>query len=90
MTLPAFLFGVLVSSFLGAVAHLLAGGGPGRLLLFLFLGWAGFWFGHFLGTRLHWTFLAVGPLHFGSAVLAALLLLGLGYWLSLVKVQADR
>ena len=40
-----------------------------------------------LGGLLGWTFLGVGPLHLGAALLGGLIALFIGYWLSLVQVQ---
>jgi len=64
MTLPAFLFGVLVSTLMGAVFHLWKDGGLGRLLIYVILAWIGFWAGHILGVSMGWTFLSIGPLSF--------------------------
>lgn len=90
MTIPALLFGFLVSTLLGAVFHLWKGGGLGRLLLYLILGWVGFWGGHILGNRLGWTFGSIGPLRFGMAVLVAIATLFAGYWLSLVNKEEPQ
>ena len=88
MSLPTLLFGFLISTLLGALFHMLRGGGAGRLLLYLILGWAGFWIGHFLGSYFGWTFGSLGPLHLGMAILISVIFLGIGYWLSLVQVEA--
>lgn len=85
MTLPAILFGFLVSTFLGAAFHLWKNGGLGRLFLYLVLAWLGFWAGHLLGVILGWTFLSIGPLRFGAALAGGLLFIGVGYWFSLVR-----
>jgi hypothetical protein len=87
MTLPAALLGVLISTLFGALFHLWRGGGIGRLILYLILGWAGFWIGHLIGTQFEWTFFSVGPLRLGVAILSSLVFLGIGYWLSLVEVE---
>jgi len=87
MTIPAFVFGVIISSLYGAAFHLWRDGGIGRLILYLFLSWLGFWVGHFLADRLGWTFGSVGPLHIGLATISSLLFLFIGYWLSKVEVQ---
>lgn len=84
MTLPAFLFGFLLSTLYGAAFHLLRGGGFGRLLLYLLLGWVGFWFGQFIAGQLGWSFGSLGALHLGMATLSSLVFLGIGHWLSLV------
>ena len=46
MTLPAFILGVALSTLIGAAFHFWRGGSLGRLLLYLVLGWVGFWIGH--------------------------------------------
>jgi hypothetical protein len=70
--------------------HLWRGGSPWRLILYIVLSCAGFWIGHFLAGLLGWTFWSIGPLHTGLASLLSLLVLGLGYWLSLVQVEKSR
>ena len=85
MTLSAFLLGFLISSLFGAVFHLIFGGRAWRLLLFLVLGWIGFWAGHFTAQLLGWTFGSLGPIRLAMATLGSLIFLGLGYWLSLVQ-----
>ncbi|BAJ63503.1 MULTISPECIES: hypothetical protein [Anaerolinea] len=89
MTLPALLFGFLVATLMGAAFHLWKNGGLGRLILYLLLAWIGFWTGHIVANALGWHFLSVGPLRFGMAVLSALLFLGVGHWLSLVKNEPE-
>jgi uncharacterized membrane protein YeaQ/YmgE (transglycosylase-associated protein family) len=87
MTLPSLIFGVILSSLYGAAFHLIRGGGFGKLVLYIILGWVGFWTGHFIASQLGWTFASVGPLHLGSATLFSLLFLLVGHWLSLVEIQ---
>lgn len=88
MTIPAVLFGILVSTFVGAAFHLWKDGGLGRLILYVLLAWIGFWAGHLAGQLLGLTFFSVGPLRFGSALIGCALVLGVGYWFSLVR-QVD-
>jgi hypothetical protein len=87
MTIPAALFGIILSTLYGAAFHFWRGGDIKRLILYLLLSWSGFWIGQLLGTRLGWTFAAVGPLNIGMATLGAFLLMGAGYWLSLVEID---
>ena len=87
MTIPAIFFGVLVSTFIGAAFHLIKNGGLGRLILYILLAWIGFWGGHGLGQSMNLTFFSVGPLRFGAAVVGSLLVVLVGYWLSLVRRQ---
>jgi hypothetical protein len=83
MTIPALLFGVLVSTFLGAGFHLWRGGSLGRLILYVLLAWTGFWAGHLMAAGLEFWALSVGPLHLGAAVIGSVVFLWVGYWLSM-------
>lgn len=87
MTIPALLIGMLIATLTGAAFHLWRGGGFGRLVLYLVLGWIGFWAGHLIGQRLGWTFGSLGPLRLGMAILTSLVFLLVGHWLSLVEVN---
>lgn len=82
MTLPALLFGFLLSSAYGAAFHLWRGGSAGRLLLDLILSWSGFALGQVLGDSLGLTFARLGPLQLGTATAGSLVFLLLGHWLS--------
>ena len=85
MTLPSILIGIVISTLYGALFHLWRGGGPGRLALYILLAWFGFWIGHLIGYALGLGFFSLGPLKLGTATLGAVITLGFGYWLSLVK-----
>lgn len=85
MTLPAFFLGAVIATLLGAAFHLWQGGSGGRLLLYLVLAWAGFWIGQWLGAQFSFSFLSIGPLNTGAAVLGSLGLLALGWWLGRVE-----
>lgn len=87
MTLPAFLFGMLISTLYGAAFHLFRGGSFGRLILYILLSWIGFWGGHALASNFNLTFASLGPLHIGIATISSFLFLFIGHWLSKVDVQ---
>ncbi len=89
MQIQTILFGILLSSLLGAVFHIWKGGQLWRLLVFLALAWAGFWAGHFLGQELGVEFLKVGPLNTGFAVLLCLIALFGGYYLIFGRLEAS-
>ena len=90
MTTPAIIFGILISSFIGAAFHLWRGGSLARLILYLILSWIGFWVGHYIAYTLEWTFLSLGPLRLGFAIIGDIFVLLFGYWLSLVRIERDR
>ena len=87
MTFPSLLLGIVLSTLYGAAFHLWRGGSLGKLLLYLLLGWIGFWAGHITAESLGWSFDKFGPLHIGAATIGSIVVLGIGYWLSLVEVQ---
>jgi uncharacterized membrane protein YeaQ/YmgE (transglycosylase-associated protein family) len=90
MTIPSFLFGFIISTLYGLGFHLLRGGGAGRLLLYLFMSWIGFWTGHVIADQLDWSFASVGSLHLGMATVGSLVFLILGHWLSMVEPEKPR
>ena len=83
MTLPAFFFGTILAGLYGAIFHFWRGGRLGKLLLFLLIGWAGFWAGQIVAVLTGLQFLQVGPIYLGTASLFSFLVLGLGSWLSI-------
>lgn len=72
MTLPGVTLGLLVSSGLSLLFHLIRGGAIGRLLLYLIVGWFSFFLGHLVGEWIDLHLLRVGPLNMFPAVLAAI------------------
>jgi hypothetical protein len=38
-----------------------------------------------VAQQLGWTFFSIGPLHFGLALMSSALMIGIGYWFSLVR-----
>ncbi len=84
MTIPAILFGFLISSFYGLIFHFWRGGNGGRLFLYLIFSWIGFWVGHAIGNYFGWTFFTFGILRVGMATVGSLIALALGYFLSLI------
>ena len=86
MTLPAILFGIVLSSVYGTAFHFWKGGSLNKLFLFVLLAWLGFWLGHFAGGKLGWSFASVGPLDAGMATLGSALFLFVGEWLSRIEV----
>lgn len=87
MTLPSVFFGLLCALLLGALFHVVVDGGLGKLLLYLVLSIAGFSAGAWVAASQGWALIPIGPLDVGAATIGSLVLLGLGHWLSLVRVQ---
>lgn len=86
MTLPALVFGILLSSVYGTAFHFWKGGGLKKLVLFVILAWLGFWIGHGIGAAIDWTFAAIGPVNAGMGTLGSALFLFVGEWLGRVEV----
>jgi hypothetical protein len=89
MTIPSLVFAVLIASLLGALYHLIRGGGPGRLFLDLFLSWAGFALGHFVGLWRGWLLFPMGQLDVGLSILGSLILLVGVDWISHFRLGTD-
>lgn len=87
MSFPSFLLGAVIASLFGALFHLIRGGGLGKLVLYLVLGWLGFWAGHAFAAYFEWNFDRLGGLHLGTACFFSIVFILAGHWLSLVEVQ---
>jgi|BarGraNGADG00212_1021973.scaffolds.fasta_scaffold214694_1 hypothetical protein len=85
ITIASVAFGLIISTLIGALLHFWRGGGLGKLIYYILISWTGFWAGHIAGASLGFTFLNVGPLNLGMAILGNLVLLGFGYWLGLIR-----
>jgi hypothetical protein len=85
MNAPSLLLGIVISTLYGTGFHLLRGGNLGKLILYMILGWAGFWIGQAWATSMDWEFFSLGPLHLGVATLLSFIFLGLGYWLGKIE-----
>lgn len=88
MTIPAILFGIILSSTYGTAFHFFKGGSWRKLLLFVVIAWVGFWSGHFIGEALGSKFALIGALQAGLGTVGSLLFLFVGEWLS--RVEPDR
>ncbi|MBN2385492.1 MAG: hypothetical protein JXB85_00625 [Anaerolineales bacterium] len=89
MTLPALLFGILLSSAYGTAFHFWKGGSLRRLFIYVILAWVGFWLGHLIAEMAGWHFAAVGPLNAGLATLGSVILLFVGEWLGRVEITRN-
>jgi hypothetical protein len=87
LTLPSLAIGLVIALLMGALFHIWQDGGGGRLMLYLVLSLTGFWAGHLAGSLLNWSFVPLGPLDLGMALVGSLLFLGVGHWLSLIEIQ---
>ena len=90
MTLPAILFGVVLSTTYGTAFHFWKGGSLNKLFLYIVLAWLGFWAGHFIGGAIGWSFASVGPLNTGMATLGSLIVLVAGEWLGRIEVTQKQ
>jgi len=88
MTLPAFLFALLIALFYGALYHFARGGNGWRLLLYIGLSVLGFICGQWIGAMRQWRFILLGSLNLGMGTIGSILFLIVGEWLS--RVEVDR
>jgi len=90
MTIPSLILAFLISSLLGALYHLIRGGGLGRLLLFMIFGWIGFAAGHLVGLWQGWMLIPLGELNLGLSVTGSLIFLVVGDWISRIGTGGSR
>ena len=63
MHLPTIILGIVLSTLLGGLYHLIRGGSIGKIWLNLILAWAGFWLGDTLAFFTGWSFITIGVLN---------------------------
>ena len=86
MTIPSLIFAFFIASLYGALYHLIRGGGPERIIMYLLFSWLGFALGHFVGIWQEWLLLPVGQLNLGMSTLGSLIMLVLGERISHIKI----
>ena len=88
MYLPTIVFGILLSSLIGALYHLIRGGSGKKMLLDLVLAWAGFWAGDALAFYTSISFLTAGVLNAGMGAVFSLAFLIVGDIISQISNQS--
>ncbi|MCC6259885.1 MAG: hypothetical protein IT311_03390 [Anaerolineales bacterium] len=89
LTLPSIVLGLVCALLLGAVYHVVRGGGGWRLLLFLGVSILGFAGGQALSVWLGWRLWMAGALDLGMGSIGSLLFLAVGEWLSRIEVKNE-
>jgi uncharacterized membrane protein YeaQ/YmgE (transglycosylase-associated protein family) len=74
--------GFLLSTIYGAVFHLIIGGPPRRLVMYVVVSWIGFTIGHFIGDLFGIEVLKLGAIHLFTASVGSWVALILGWFLS--------
>jgi uncharacterized membrane protein YeaQ/YmgE (transglycosylase-associated protein family) len=74
--------GFLLSTIYGAVFHLIIGGPPRKLVLYVVVSWVGFLIGHFVGDLLGIEVLKLGAIHLLTASIGSWVALILSWFLS--------
>ncbi len=87
MSFATIFLGLVIASIIGCAFHFWHGGGFKWLIFFNLLSWLGFWLGHFLGLLLDFRFIPLGPINLGPALLGSVVVLFLGFWLSMFNQQ---
>jgi len=89
MTFPSLVFGSIIAFILGALFHLIVGGGLIRIIISLLSSVIGFWVGHYIGYQINLDLFTLGFLHIGTGIVGAIIFLVLGYWLTLIQVEPE-
>jgi len=91
MPIPTIIFGIFLSTFLGAAYHFFRGGSAKKIIYYLILSWVGFWLGDALAYASGWEFMVVGLLNAGIGSIFSLLLMFIGELLSnIVMPGSDK
>lgn len=90
MTLANIFLGLLIASIFGCAFHFWRGGGVKWLILFNLFAWIGFWAGHLIAYLTGFKFILLGPINLGSAILGTLIVLFIGYWLSMASQEDGK
>lgn len=86
----AIILGFLLSTTFAAAFHLLFGGPPGRMLLYIIASCVGFAAGHFIGRGVGIELYTLGALYLLPATLGALIALFISRWLWGDLVEEER
>jgi hypothetical protein len=89
MTLPSFLFALLIALLYGALYHLIRDGGVSHLLMYMGLSATGFGAGHLIGVWLGWDFFPLGQINLGFASVGSVVILIIGDWLSRIEAKPE-
>lgn len=90
MNFPSFIFGLIFAVLLGALFHLWKDGGFWKLLLYIGLSVIGAVVGHLIAQNSGFSFLTIGTMHLGGAILGSIVFLLVGHWLSLVEIKPKK
>jgi hypothetical protein len=89
ITLPMFLFALLIALLCGLLFHVLRGGNGWRLLLYFGLSALGFSVGQWVSIARGWHLLAFGALDIGMGIIGSVVFLALGEWLSRIETKNE-
>jgi uncharacterized membrane protein YeaQ/YmgE (transglycosylase-associated protein family) len=81
-TASGFVLGFLLATAYGAAFHLIVGGRPRKILLYILAAWVGFTLGHFIGDLIGIEAFQLGAVHLFAASLGAWIALILSWFLS--------
>lgn len=82
MTLASFFLGILIATIPACLLLFLVGGGFRRLIVLSVSSWLGFWLGHLFAAWRGWSFLKLGPINLGPALIFSIIFAIAGFWLS--------
>lgn len=88
MTIAAVFLGLLIALIPAFIWHFFSGGPFKHLLILVIFSWIGFWLGHLFAIWRGWTFLKLGPIYLGTALLFSIFFVIGGSWL--FSIQPGR
>jgi hypothetical protein len=90
MTLASIFLGTLIATIPACLLLFLAGGGLRKLIVLIASSWIGFWLGHLFALWRGWSFLKLGAINLGTALIFCILFAILGFWLSNFQPEKKR
>lgn len=81
-TASGLVLGFLLATAYGAAFHLIIGGRPRKIILYILAAWVGFILGHFIGDFIGFNTFRLGAVHLFTASLGAWIALVLSWFLS--------
>jgi hypothetical protein len=90
MTIASIILGFLIASIPACVVNFFVAGNLRKLVILNVFAWVGFWMGQLIANWRGWSFLKVGPIILGVDLLAAIVFIGLGFWLTNFETDTPK
>jgi uncharacterized membrane protein len=90
MTIASIILGFLIASIPACLFNFFVAGKFSKLLILNVFAWIGFWAGQIISNWRGWTILQVGPIVLGVDLLAAIVFIAIGFWLTNFQTESPK